>query len=173
MIPLSLNTAPIAVVWIVIWVASITQYPVYCQTEAFLSVEGEVTYPRKVTFEMLSAMTSVEVAVANREGDIDTYTGVPIATILEASGTSLGPELRGGNLTKFLLVVALDGYEAIFSLPEIDPEFTDKISILAYRLNGQPLPAGMGPFRLVIPHEKRQARWVREVKAFRINYAVQ
>lgn len=141
------------------------------QTDVFISVEGEVKSPEKFTIEMLSAMPTLEINVSNREGNQDTYSGVRISDILVKAGATLGTDLRGENLAKYLIVEALDGYEAVFSLPEIDPEFTDQISIVAFNLNGEPLPVGMGPFRIIIPHEKRQARWVREVKSLKILYA--
>jgi DMSO/TMAO reductase YedYZ molybdopterin-dependent catalytic subunit len=40
---------------------------------------------------------------------------------------------------------------------------TDKQVILAYRKDGADLDAACGPLRLVVPDEKRQARWVRQV----------
>lgn len=141
------------------------------QSDFFFSVDGEVTSPMKFTPEMLSTMTTLEVQVSNRDGGQDTYTGVRISEILVLAGATLGSELRGENLAKYLLVEALDGYEAVFSLPEIDPEFTDQVSMVAFQLNGQPLPVGMGPFRIIVPHEKRQARWVREVKGLKIHFA--
>lgn len=32
----------------------------------------------------------------------------------------------------------------------------------------QPLPDEEGPFRLVVPAEKKQARWVRQTRAIRV-----
>jgi hypothetical protein len=63
----------------------------------------------------------------------------------------------------YVLVKARDGYAAVFALPEFDAGFTDRVILLADRSQGQALGAVEGPFRLVVPGEKRRARWVRQV----------
>ena len=35
-------------------------------------------------------------------------------------------------------------------------------------MDGAPIPGGLGPFRLVAPHEKRPARWVEMVKSITV-----
>jgi len=99
------------------------------------------------------------------------FEGVPLVEILKAAGAPLGETLRGPELSKVLVVEAADGYKAAFALPELDPAFTDEVVLLADRRDGQPLSAGEGPLRLVVPHEKRQARWVRQVTALRVRDA--
>jgi hypothetical protein len=54
------------------------------------------------------------------------------------------------------------------SPPELDAAFKDAIVLLADRRDGQPLGSGEGPLRLLVAHEKRQARWVRQVKVLRV-----
>ena len=53
----------------------------------------------------------------------------------------------------------------VFTLPELDSLFTDKVVLLADRRNGKPLSEKEGPVRIVVPDEKRQARWIRQVKS--------
>ena len=76
-----------------------------------------------------------------------------------------GESLRGKRLQEFLVVEAADGYKAVFALPEIDPAFTDRVIILADRRDGVRLTDKEGPWQIVVPGEKRQARWVRQVVA--------
>ena len=57
-------------------------------------------------------------------------------------------------------------YEVVFALPELDPDFTDRQVLLCYAKDGMPLAADEGPLRMVVPGEKRQARWVRQVTDF-------
>jgi len=83
----------------------------------------------------------------------------------------LGEQLRGKRLAEYLVVEAADGYKAVFALPEVDPAFTDRVVILAYKRDGQPLSSPEGPYRIVIPDEKRQARWVRQVVALTLRHA--
>jgi len=79
-----------------------------------------------------------------------------------------GPALRGANLAKYVLVQAADGYRAVFALPELDPEFARTVVLLAYEANGKPLAAGEGPYRVVVPADRKHARWVREVTAVKV-----
>ena len=63
----------------------------------------------------------------------------------------------------YLLVEAADGYRVVFALPELDPAFTERMVLLADHRDGQPLTTTEGPLRLVVPDDKRHARWVRQV----------
>ena len=53
----------------------------------------------------------------------------------------------------------------VFSLAELDSAFLDSEVLVADTLDGVPLGPGEGPFKLVAPHEKRPARWVRMLKS--------
>ena len=97
-----------------------------------------------------------------------TFEGVTLKTVLEKGGVEFGHAMRDKRLASCLLVEAADGYRAIIALPEIDPDFTDKQIVLAYLQDGKPLDAKAGPYRIVIPDEKRMARWVRQVTTLKI-----
>ena len=56
----------------------------------------------------------------------------------------------------------------MIALPEIDPAFTDQQIVLAYLKDGKRLDEKEGPYRIVIPGEKRMARWVRQVTRLKI-----
>ena len=71
----------------------------------------------------------------------------------------------------YVIVDASDGYQVVFALPEFDLGFTDRIILLADKRDGHPLSAPEGPFRIVVPGEKRHARWVREVIGLDIRQA--
>jgi len=75
----------------------------------------------------------------------------------------LGEAIRGKALANYLMVEAGDGYRVAFTLPEVDPVFTDLIFLLADRRDGQPMGEYEGRLRIVVPHEKRHARWMRRV----------
>ncbi len=54
-------------------------------------------------------------------------------------------------------------YHAVFALAEIDPAFHPGEIIVADTLNGHPLRADSGPFRLIVSEDKRQSRCVRNL----------
>ena len=136
-----------------------------------LSVTGEVTTPLTLTKEGFASYKSVNHKVKDRDGKEHEFKGVALIEILEKAGVTTGSKLRGENLAKFVLIEAADGYEVVYALPEIDPEFTDQIIILATEKDGQPLPNGEGPFRIITPNDKKQARWIREVRSIKIMFA--
>ena len=93
---------------------------------------------------------------------------IPLKAVLEKGGVTLGDSLRGKRVSQCLLVEAADGYSAVIALPEIEPEFTSGEVFLADGQDGKPLDAKAGPLRIVIPGDKRMARWVRQVTALKI-----
>jgi hypothetical protein len=92
------------------------------------------------------------------------YEGVHFADLLQHCGVTLGKELRGPRVANIVLLEAEDGYRVTLSIGEVDPATTDKVVLLADRKDGASLPEKEGPFRLVIPDEKRPVRWIRMIK---------
>lgn len=137
-------------------------------SEARLRVSGEVKTPLSLTLIDLMAMPSQEVTAKDKEGGSHVYRGVTMFALLQAAGVTLGKELRGKNLTKSLLLTAADGYQVVYALAEIDPEFTDQEVLVAYEVDGKALPAGEGPLRIVAPAQKKPARWIRELASIQV-----
>jgi hypothetical protein len=104
-------------------------------------------------------------------GTAATFEGVTIKSVLEKAGVGFGETMRGKRLASYLLVEAADGYRVVIALPELDPGFTDKQVVLAFLKDGKPLDDKEGPYRIVIPDEKRMARWVRQVTTLKIEDA--
>jgi hypothetical protein len=67
-----------------------------------------------------------------------------------------------------VLVEATDGYRVAISLLEIDPATAGRNVLLADRKDGKPLEEKEGPYRLVVPDDKRQVRWIRMIRAMRV-----
>lgn len=51
---------------------------------------------------------------------------------------------------------------------ELDSDFQDSEVIVADTMNGLPLGEKQGPFKMVAPHDKRPARWVRMLKSLTV-----
>jgi hypothetical protein len=71
--------------------------------------------------------------------------------------------LRGKAAADYVLVLASDGYRAVFALSGLDDAITDKVVLLADQRNGTPIGPDLGPFRIIVPDEKHHLRWVRKV----------
>ncbi|MBI4887211.1 MAG: molybdopterin-dependent oxidoreductase [Acidobacteria bacterium] len=101
------------------------------------------------------------------------FEGVRLADLLAQAGVTFGQTLRGPRLATYVLARAGDGYQVVFALPEIDPDFAADEVIVADRQDGAPLAAGEGPLRVVAAGDKRHARWVRGVTALEIHSATE
>lgn len=160
--------------YILVFCICFTCYLLPAQEKAdhsFLKVTGEVTKPLTLYAADIAKMNKVKVSLTDRDGKALSYTGVPVLDILNSAGVTTGKQLRGENLTKYVMAKCADGYEVLFSLAELDTAFTNKIIILANELEGKPLPAGKGPFRLVVPGEGRPARSCFQVIELVIRFA--
>src|SRR6186713_1080231 len=115
---------------------------VRCQAQQTISVEGEVQKPLKLTLQDLEKYSVTEVKAKDKEGKEHTYKGALLSVVLDAAGVTLGKQLRGENLAKYVLVTAADNYKVIYALPEIDPEFTSNTVLLTTHVDGKPLPKG-------------------------------
>ncbi|WP_229253786.1 molybdopterin-dependent oxidoreductase [Dyadobacter sp. NIV53] len=135
------------------------------------TVTGEVTTPLTLKKEDLAGYKQLSHKVKDRDNKEHEFKGVALSEIMEKAGVTTGSKLRGENLAKYVIISAADGYEVVYSLPEIDPEFTDQVILLAIEKDGQPLPNGEGPFRMIVPNDKKQARWIREVRSIKILFA--
>ncbi|MFT4032359.1 MAG: molybdopterin-dependent oxidoreductase [Siphonobacter sp.] len=139
--------------------------------QTVLKVSGEVTQPIQLQATDLKAMPHLEVKATDRDGKEHIYSGILLADILKKAGVTLGGQLRGENLVKYAIFRAADGYEVLFALPELDPEFSNQPIILADATDGAALPTGVGPYRVVVPNEKKPARWIREIREIEIRFA--
>jgi DMSO/TMAO reductase YedYZ molybdopterin-dependent catalytic subunit len=137
------------------------------QTESSLEVRGNVSNPHRIDAAELRRLPRVETRTPdshNPDKEI-VYSGTPLIEVLKASGLRLESDEAGFRETVAMtvLVDGADGYRVVFALAELSPDFTDHVILLADTKDGQPLPPREGPFRLVVPGEKRPARWVRQV----------
>ncbi|WP_440134658.1 molybdopterin-dependent oxidoreductase [Chitinophaga sancti] len=136
-----------------------------------LHVGGEVTKKLDLGQADLSRMKRTTVISKDKDGKDHTYKGVAVSEILNLAGVTTGAQLRGENLSKYLLVTCADGYAVVFSLAELDEAFTDRVVILADEADGQALPVDKGPWRIVVPGEKKPARSCFRVTSFNIGFA--
>ena len=139
--------------------------------QAILEVVNDSGKTFTFTVEDLAKLPQKEIEATDHKGDKAKYAGVLLASVLGQADVSLGAPLKGKLLANYLLVEAADKYRVVFSLPEIDPEWTDKPVLLATTRNGDPLDATHGPVQIVLPAEKRHSRWVKQVAKLTVRSA--
>lgn len=116
----------------------------------------------------LSALQRESVSATSHDTTA-TYEGYDLASVLKTVGATSVESLRGKDLARTIVVSAADGYRVVFTLAELDPTLGDKRIYLVDKENGEPLADKDGPWRLVIPTDKRPARWVRQVASMAIS----
>jgi DMSO/TMAO reductase YedYZ molybdopterin-dependent catalytic subunit len=136
-----------------------------------LTVTGEVDHPLKLTAADLAALPRLASRAKDHNGQEAAFEGVALIEILKMAGLKFGEGMRGKALSTYLVVKASDGYQVVFTPPDLDPAFTDRLVLLADKKNGAPLSSAEGPLRVVVPDEKRQARWVRNVLSISVRRA--
>jgi len=99
------------------------------------------------------------------------YSGVPLSDLLAKYGVPLGKDLRGKALALYVVAAGSDNYKAVLSLAEIDPAFHPGDVIVADVMNGKPLDAASGPFKLVVTEDKRPARSVHNLVSLELRSA--
>jgi DMSO/TMAO reductase YedYZ molybdopterin-dependent catalytic subunit len=142
------------------------------QVGPFLELRGELPNPRRINAPDLHRLPHTEVRTTDpREPAKEVvYSGTSLIEVLKAGGLQLDSAMARVRKTVSMSVVieAADGYRAVFALSELDPELTDRVILLADAKDGQPLAPNEGPFRIIVPGEKRAARWVRQVKVITV-----
>jgi len=133
-----------------------------------LTVGGEVPTPLRLTRADLDKFARHSVRAKDHDGKDYNYEGVAVIDILQKAGVKFGDALRGKALATYLLVEAADGYQAVYSLPELDSSTNDRLILLSDRQDGAAFDAKVGPLKIIVPGDKTHARWLRQVKSFMI-----
>jgi hypothetical protein len=149
------------------FVSLVISYHAKAQTPS-VKISGEVTTAMTINDDDLHKYAQTTVTRKDHDGKDHTYTGVVLSEILKKAGATLGPDLKGKNLNKYILVTASDNYQVVFALAELDKAFTDRTIILADQVDGKPLPSDEGPFRIIVQDEKKPARCIREVTEIKV-----
>jgi DMSO/TMAO reductase YedYZ molybdopterin-dependent catalytic subunit len=124
---------------------------------AVLKVEGAVPTPLSLTAEDLAKLPRAT-ATLSADRTTTTYEGVLLYDILVKAGWQFGHGMTGKPMASYLLATGKDGYQVLFALPEIDPQFSGAKVIIADKADGAALPAREQPFRIVAPEDKMHAR---------------
>lgn len=163
---LSINTVVLAAV------LSLTQQPEVAtrdNSSAVLRVAGNVATPLSLSANDLKTLPRKTLKVLNHhENKEETYEGVAVQELLRRAGVPQNEKLRGAAMATYVLAEATDGYSVLFSLAELDSDFQDSEVIVADTMNGLPLGDKQGPFKMVAPHDKRPARWIRMLKSLTV-----
>ncbi|MGA2376472.1 MAG: carboxypeptidase regulatory-like domain-containing protein [Candidatus Sulfotelmatobacter sp.] len=117
------------------------------------------------------ALPHITITVHNSHTNAaETYSGVPLATLLEKVNVPLGKELDGEAMTSYVVATGSDGYSVVLSLAEVNPEFHAGRVLVADARDGKALEKN-GPFQLIVSDDKRPARWVHNLVSIAVRKA--
>lgn len=142
--------------------------------EVLLRVGGAVDKPLELTRADLAAMPRDEFQIPSRadRSVMENWSGVPMIEILRKAGAPVGERLRGRNMAAYVVVIAADGFRAVYALAEVEPRFSPERRILvADTLDGKPLGGDFGNLRIANQGEAEFSRWVRQVVALEVRLA--
>ncbi len=128
-----------------------------------LTIDGLVETPLKLKANDLSKIPRKSINAKDHDGKNYNFEGYVLFDVLKLAGIPSGDKLRGKQLANYLLVEAEDGYKVVFTLTELDPAFSDRTILLADKRDGKALSEKEGRLRIIVPFEKKQGRWVRQV----------
>ncbi len=125
-----------------------------------------------LTGDTLRVMQHQTVTVINGHTHAsETYSGVPLASLLETVGAATGKDVHGKALSQYVVVTGADGYKAVIALAEAEPDFHPGQILVADQLAGQPLDVKEGPFKLIVSEDKHPARSVHNLVRIELRQA--
>jgi DMSO/TMAO reductase YedYZ molybdopterin-dependent catalytic subunit len=139
------------------------------------SLSGAVETPGTYTLSTLQGLPPTTETVTYLAAGVPvtaTFTGVSIWTLLSDAGILTDPAIKNDILNYSLLATGSDGYEAIFSLGELDPMFggTGEPDLIAYLQDGAPIGAD-GFARAVVPGDNFGGRYVSNLVSLQVIHA--
>ncbi len=127
-----------------------------------VTVRAATGTERQVSASEFAALPHITLETTDH-GTPVSFEGVALSALLKFAGAGPVDSLRGPLLRRAVLAIGVDGYGAIVALADLDDAIGARRVMVADRMNGAPLPADHGPLRLIVPGDKRGARWVRQV----------
>jgi hypothetical protein len=134
-------------------------------------ISGEVGDPGIYNLPETTPVTSESVTYQAAGVPVsDSYTGTTLWNLLADAGGVTTTTAKNDILSKYVIATGADGYQAVFSLGEIDPMFGNQPVLVAYAdTAGQLGPnASDGLARLVVPHDIAGGRYVSDLVSLQV-----
>jgi hypothetical protein len=126
-------------------------------------LSGDVVDPGFYNLPGVTPVTTQTVTYTSSGTPVtDTYTGIKLWDLLHDAGGASVTTVKNDILSKYVVATGSDGYQAVFSLGEINPNFGNQSVLVAYSdTAGQLGPQGSsGLARMVVPGDQAGGRYV-------------
>ena len=140
-----------------------TASPGYAST---FRLRGQVAHPQTYSLPLLAALPATRQTVFfyTGAGPVDaSYTGVLLWDLLNTAGLITNPAIKNDLLRQRVVVTGNDGYQAVFSLGELAPQFGGEQVMVAYAVDGAPLDQSTGFAEIIVPGDKAGGRAVNTI----------
>ncbi|WP_238625282.1 molybdate ABC transporter substrate-binding protein [Aggregatilinea lenta] len=132
-------------------------------TDGALHVEGQVVNPLALTADDLRAdyaATTADVTTAQADGTeaSTTYTGVLLTSLFGDAQVNFNADVKNDKLSMYIVATGADGYQAVISWGEIDPDFGAQPVMVAYDEAGAETS-----LTLVVPGDAGDSRTVHDL----------
>jgi hypothetical protein len=133
-------------------------------------VSGQVEDPGIYNLPTVTPVTTESATYQSSAGTVsDIYMGITLWNLLADAGGVTTTSAKNDMLNKYVVATGSDGYQAVFSLGEIDPSFGNQPILVAYADSGGQLgPDGSeGLARMVVPGDIAGGRYVSDLVSLR------
>ena len=135
-----------------------------------IQVVGDIADPRMLTLKDLQLMrrSSLTLRVLDPDGKrrVHIYSGVLLRDII-SSVSPTGPGGATQSLRGYALVEGVNGDAALVGFPEFETAFNNKQILVAYMIDGSPLP-GAAIGALIVPEDQTQGRFIMAISTIRV-----
>jgi hypothetical protein len=134
-------------------------------------ISGQVADPGVYNLPTTTPVTTESVTYQSAGVPVsDTYTGTTLWDLLADAGGVTTTTAKNDILSKYVIATGSDGYQAVFSLGEIDPAFGNQPVLVAYAdTAGQLGPQGSdGLARVVVPGDIAGGRYVSDLVSLQV-----
>ena len=131
-----------------------------------LTLAGALDHPGAPTLSDIQAQPPITQTVSFTSGagsQTHTYTGASLWGVLTNAGIQVDAARKNDVLNRYVLATGSDGYKTVFTLGEINPDFGNRPSIVAYAETTGGASAALtadGPFRVTAPGDVKGGRYV-------------
>jgi len=136
-----------------------------------LLISGQVADPGLYNLPATTPVTTESVTYQAAGVPVsDTYTGTTLWDLLVDAGGVTTTTAKNDILSKYVIATGSDGYQAVFSLGEIDPAFGNQPVLVAYADTAEQLGpnASDGLARIVVPGDIAGGRYVSDLVSLKV-----
>lgn len=138
------------------------------QFDFYIDLRRFVVMRKTMLVVTVAALCTVKTATAAAAQTLDVVglDGKTVAATLDT--LERRTIVKGPALARVIIASAPDGYRVAYAIAELDAALTDQVVLVADRRDGRTLLPDTGPLQVVVPNDKRPARWIRQVNKIEV-----